>query len=495
MGIKYCPHTRRQFLIGTGRSLMAVPLLPSLLPTSAAAAEPPRRLMMVRFNHGNCRDIWPDRSRASTNVGSIGVKEAMLSALGTATAISPVLSNGLYETIKNQLTIIRGFDFPQYGPIHGSQVLHAGSGRNNEGNYPTIDTVIEGSATVYPAGIPNMTRAVRLAWRQDDLGIRFFKKSGGVVSEVGPTTSPVDLYNRLFGALTGGTVPVTDTSNLLKSNIMNRVFSAYQSFKNSRKIAAEDFARLDEHMTMVSDLQTQYKNLGTTTTAPVCVKPAAPGGGYGAPLYSIFFDLLALAFKCDLTRYAVISLQDSLDGLVLPGCEVPAGRDMHMWAMHGPESQNGTIAGGGYMKRQYVQAWKGYYYNLVANRFLAPLNTMEGNTGRTYLDNMITAMTQIGEMEPSNSVSGHSGYDSQQVLIGSMGGRVRTGRYYALPESGGQRLPYNCYLITLMQLMGMPPSEYAYATPDGQGFGYYGYFGGNHPFRARFYNPVTEILT
>jgi hypothetical protein len=55
-------------------------------------------------------------------------------------------------------------------------------------------------------------------------------------------------------------------------------------------------------------------------------------------------------------------------------------------------------------------------------------------------------------------------------------------------------MPYNCFLITLLQLMGIPQSEYAYATPDGKGFGYYGNFPATHPQKARFYQPLSELL-
>ncbi len=118
---------------------------------------------------------------------------------------------------------------------------------------------------------------------------------------------------------------------------------------------------------------------------------------------------------------------------------------------------------------------------------------MEGNTGRTYLQNMVTAIVPAGGVEDASAISGHGGWDLQQILIGNMGGALRSGSYYVYPESNGARVPANCFLITLMQLMGVPASEYAYATATGQGIGYYP--GGGSPFSARFYQPLTEILT
>jgi hypothetical protein len=75
---------------------------------------------------------------------------------------------------------------------------------------------------------------------------------------------------------------------------------------------------------------------------------------------------------------------------------------------------------------------------------------------------------------------------------------LRSGRYVALPVKKLYTMtgmPYNCFLLTLLQLMGIPQSEYAFATPNGQGFGYYGGFPADHPLKSRFYSPISEILT
>lgn len=40
MSVVYCKKTRRQFLVGTGGTLLALPLLPSLLTSTAEAQMP-----------------------------------------------------------------------------------------------------------------------------------------------------------------------------------------------------------------------------------------------------------------------------------------------------------------------------------------------------------------------------------------------------------------------------------------------------------------------
>ena len=43
--------------------------------------------------------------------------------------------------------------------------------------------------------------------------------------------------------------------------------------------------------------------------------------------------------------------------------------------------------------------------------------------------------------------------------------------------------------------MGIPASEFAFATPNGQGFGYYAGYEANYRFRNRFYGGIPEVLT
>ncbi len=162
------------------------------------------------------------------------------------------------------------------------------------------------------------------------------------------------------------------------------------------------------------------------------------------------------------------------------------------------DAMHGTVGKANQIKA--YQTWWTYMANQIAERVLAPLDTLEGNTGKTYIENMITGMLCAGGMQNANANddNGHNGLDSQQVLIGNMGGGLRSGRYLVLPRAGAwpyAHMPYNSFLLTLLQLMGVPPAEYAYATPDGKGFGYYGDFPSNSPLKSRWYTPLTEILT
>lgn len=126
-------------------------------------------------------------------------------------------------------------------------------------------------------------------------------------------------------------------------------------------------------------------------------------------------------------------------------------------------------------------------------RFLTPLNQQEGSTGRTYVDNMITNCVSALGLQGATELGNHNDWDLQHVMFGSMGGHLRAGRYYALPTTNGAYLPSNTFFMTLLNIMGVPASEYVLnSSVAGQGFGYYS--GRSSPYGNRIYTPITEML-
>jgi len=501
MGIGYCKKTRRQFLVGSGKSLLVLPILPSLLPTEALAqaATPPRRLMSFTWGHNSINQNWPQTSLAATSVGTVGAREVLLRNLQSS-QMGNVLSDSRFAALRaaDQITIIRGFNHAFDGNVpHSNAVVAAGRGDNSAGNYPSFEAILEQSRTLYPASTPaSVRRAIRVV--HGDASSPFFQKVGSSVQrlsaygrdfsayDVGNRTNTLHtFYNDVFSSLTGGTTSPSSQTNALRTNILNRVFPAFSSFRNNRRISSDDRALLDQHMGFLSDLQTSFAQIPQTQN---CTQPAQPGNyNYNQALYlPVYLDLLALAFRCGLTKVA--SMQIDGESQFVPGAQQYDDRP-HL-SIHGlPGESNGGIAA----KAPIMRVLHNYYFNLIYDRFLTPLNVQEGATGRTYLDNMLTAWLSAGGVEGDTQGSGHGGWDSQQVLIGSMGGALRSGRFYRYPEVNGQWMPYNTMLITLMHLMGVPQADYAYATPDGRGVGYYGY-GSGQPFQSRFYQPLSEIL-
>ncbi len=496
MSIYYCKKTRRQFIVGTGKSLLALPLLPSLLPTEvmAQSAQQTRRMLMVKMDHNNLNAMWPSPSQAVNPIGINGAKEVFLKSLGSMASHSPAFQNARYQSLMaaDKLSIVRGFDL-YHGSAHGNGPIAAGQDRNSGGVCPTIDSVIEASRTVYPIGTPSR---VRRALRVNTQGGSIFYKKIGSNLQLLPVYAKGQIgnfYNEVFGSLTDGTTPPQDFKNDLKSNILSRVYSSYTSFRNGSKISADDRARVDQHMDYLSDLQRSFASVPPPVD-PNCTKPQAPESGtYSDPIQynGIYLDLLAIAFKCNLTKFAVFK-PEAQDPQWIPNLGAN-GITMHtiMHGNHGVDLQLSVK----------INWWK-YFADLVADRFLAKLEDIEGNTGRTYIDNMVTSFVTGGGFAVPGRDGGHNGLDTQQILIGSMGGLMRSGRYMTMPRSQsgntpvvGNNIPYNRFLITMLQLMGVPKSEYEALSPSGQGFGFYGSYREDYPRKNLFYDPVDELLS
>lgn len=495
MSIVYSRKSRRQFLVGSGQTLLALPFLPSLLPQYASAQTSigPRRMMNFVFDHHNEAQFWPATSIATTAVGSMGIKERLLSSMGTSSSsvVSSLLSNSLYNTMlaQNQITLARGFEVHlSDGNGHvtralgGHSVNECGSSSTNPNHRSTFDYIVENSPSVYSNAASNVTKSIRI----DLDGCWTYVQRVGATS-VNPGAYEYNdiltMYNAVFGSLTNQTVPVTDLTNTRKSNILNRVFPAFQNYKSNRKISSEDKLRLEQHISFLSDLQ---RSISVVAPPPnlSCAKPSNAGltGATKLQTNNLYVDLMVTAFKCGLTQFGSMQFE-AQNPTWLPGY---TGGDGFHGVMHGG---SGIAA----QANAYSSLHK-FGYNLIADRFLSPLNVQEGNTGRTYVDNMITTCLSHLGMQPQGDLGNHNSEDIQHTIFGSMGGRLRSGRYYLMPTNPNNvHVPHNTFIMTLLNLMGVPPSEYVLnSSVSGQGFGYYKTT--TSPYGSRIYTPITEML-
>ncbi len=484
--------TRRQFLVGSGKTLLALPLLPSLLSKEAFAQSmvTDKRMMMICFPHASLQFLWPDPNLATTSIGTIGAKEfTMNSQFSSAAGICSAMGHSVYESLrsKGQITMIRGLqNFPHYQG-HGSQCL--GQLKPDDATSPSIDWIMESSSSVYPASTnPYVTKVIRV-----NNGAVYPAANGNVNGDFTKilnsklaaqfsynynSGSALAMFNTVFASLTGNTVNPADLTSQLKTNILNRVYSSYVSLKANRRISLEDKSRVDEHLSYILDLQKKFVYTGNTLS---CTTPQTPSSltGYSNTV-PIYLNLMALAFKCGLTKVSAINFDNEYGGK-------PVDIDFH-GAIH--EGLGHQV-----MVDQY-KAWMTWHCNQIGSQFLSPLNVEEGSTGKTYLENMATVLFNENGMTSTNA-NGHGNDDYHSTIIGSMAGALRANKYYLFPYLPGgpvgERLPYNAYLMTLMQMMGIPAAEYQKYTTDGNGFGLYGTRYSTLPL-SRFYAPISEML-
>ena len=485
MGIFFDKKNRRQFLLGTGKSMLLLPMLPSMMPKElrAQATAAPARLMTFWANHNNLFSMWMNRALATGDVGADGIKEVTLSSLSSMADVSSVLNASIYNSLRmsDQLTFLSGYD-SQGGSAHGNFGLACGEGRYSEGGYPTFDSVVERSS-IYPEGTPVTTqKAIRISIG----GERFYEVNGGTLQQLvaHEQNDLLNFYDQVFSHLAPEAETTTSTGRL-KSDILSGVTGTYNSFINSARISRDDSLRLEQHMDYISDLQKSYEALDSAVFT--CTQPDRPASSYSNDrdlLHRNYLSLLAMAFKCGLTKYAVMRFE-SHDPQWMPGASALGGDGIH-GCIHGDFGLEKKIAA-------YNMYWN-YMTDTVAEHFLSQLNVEEGNSGRTYLDNMITEFNCNGGLIADDEGGGHRGRNNQQLLIGSMGGKLRSGKFYLLPEASDRsRIPYNCHMITLAQLLGMQAEDYEQYAEGGSGYGYYSYLYYTG-FQSRWRQPISEIL-
>jgi hypothetical protein len=517
MSVTYSPLSRRMFLRAASGATLALPTLASLLPRQVAAQTvAPRRIMFLTIEHFTPAQQWMDPAVATAPVGSDGAKQAVLSTMSNP--FLPVLGHTLYDSLRTRglLTLLYGLDnmVDTAGHGHLGPSTLSGSLEYDQdiyypaGLWPSIDTVMESSPTLYPASTPAGTVKVLRSVTSANFESPFNPscvRSAGKVTSVPGFTNPVQLFNSVFSALSAapGDAGVSDAGTMaadrspsLKKAVLNNVYAAYVDARNNRRISAADKERLEDHLQMISDLQNQLRASTTTdggsSNKPSvdCTKPAAPGTTLTyAEIVQMCFKLSALAMRCGLTKVGVLSGAGH-NNIGLPG--LPA-TGYHNGVVHSslPPDQ----------KSAYYVVYAKFHLDAMADNFLSLLDVEEAGTGRTYLDNMLTVFThEHGLVTPAQN-DGHPNRGHMVALFGSMGGVLRPDRVVVMPKKNGGALPYNAMLITYLQAMGIPKSEYE-ATNGGPGYGPYTPAGSStipSPYAtswaSRLYGPVSEIMT
>lgn len=470
--MKYDAIRRRQFLIGGG-AMLALPLLPSLLP-SKALADPAesRHLTVFRFGHNTSGGRWLDPALATTSVGSVGAKEVQLSTLDGS--IGEPMAHETYESLRRRgaITMLRGLDCVDHPSGHGAQVLSSAQNslaHSTSRMFQSIDTVLEDSSMVYPEGTPaEVIRAIRInmsGMKRIDPNSELIASHSSFAKVDPAYERPLQLYQALFGSIDED--PQDSGPDPLEAGVISRVFESYRSARASRRISNNDRHRLDEHLDHLRDVESRIR-AGRIELA--CAIPDAPADGRNLPYRQTteaYLKLMAMAIKCGLTKVQMMGFRGhSIGAETIPG--LPDNSHLHNDVLHNEHNYSNAQVG------EYYVSWKKWYMDMVAEHFIAPLDVEDSNTGRTFLDNGAVAVVSESGTIPDGP-HGHENYDYQSVLMGSMGGYLRTDRLVAFERFEQNRrkygLPYNTFLITLLEAMGLRPEDYRQG--DAPGFGLY----------------------
>jgi hypothetical protein len=258
---------------------------------------------------------------------------------------------------------------------------------------------------------------------------------------------PVQAFDRLFGGLVLSDDPATRAAALRERRLGKTLvdFLTADARRLKARLGPSEQRKLDQHLTALGDLEKQLAPAATTgpgcpSGAPSPVRPAAArfpklkryfgGEPYFDAIADAHIDLIALAFACDVTRFATLLLGD----LSYAGNPLGLPEDNHGSVAHtydgSPVGTNGNPIGSGTPSTWAVLAkFNRYAYGKVARMLdrLAEYGVIDST--------LVYASSEMG-----NS-SLHSTRNVPTVLAGGVNGKLRMGRRLKAPadcpSSGG----------------------------------------------------------
>jgi hypothetical protein len=510
MAAPVIPLTRRQFLVGAAGFTLALPVLSSLLVDKAYGADPVLvrrpRLYWLATNHGAAFEsaFFPSESPLIESIElfadhavSAGALRGTRAPSSSTTVISPILqapSSVLTERRLSQLNILRGLDIA-FGIGHHTGG-HLGNYAQNEAvggiayeaqsePRPTIDQLLAWSPSFYADLGVVRERAIVIGARQISFGYSNPSMASGTVQNIRGATSSLELFRRIFvpdGTPTTARVPVVD-----------RVIESYRDLRNgNRRLSAADRRRLDDHMDRLSELERKLN----TTLPTSCNGVTAPTDDSSlhesldpadAVRYAqLYNEVVAVAFSCGATRIAAFGLADDQRFVDFTG-------EWHFDVAHyWLEPQNQDL-----LARSYQRIFESVFLDMASR-----LDSEEAD-GLTYLDNSLLVWTQESGMSTHDPVS------LPVVTAGSAAGYFRTGLsidYRRVGHPGARFQPlvaaeptyagmlYNQFLASVLQAMGMPPSEFERWGHKGYGLTRVEGPGTSLPFAEHYQNATSRYF-
>jgi hypothetical protein len=309
---------RRSFLRGAAGAAIALPFLPDLTPRRVLAAdpEPPVRLLTGFFGNGVMHEIFD--------------RDDPLAADGGLAPLRPFL---------DKLAVLRGVDMNTRNghPRGGGATFVGWSGREAQQEGPSIDIVARNA--LHPGGAPTPIRTLLVSshFRRNHpyRMVHSWNEDGAPMGT--PIERPTALFERLFGSVD---VPGDDDDPAAarrlryRRSVLDAVLADYRYTRSERAgLASDSRARIDDHLQRIRDIERRlFPEAGGDGDIPGgarCEAPARPADpeipyGREADLAGVLVDhdawaetqrllaeLVAMALRCDLTRFGNVTFQAS----------------------------------------------------------------------------------------------------------------------------------------------------------------------------------------
>jgi hypothetical protein len=311
--------SRRTLLRGAGAAI-ALPTLEAMLASSGTALANgtplPKRYLAWFFGNGVLRSNWTP------------------SATGSGWQLTDELS-ALTDTtrgfdVKPYVSVVSGYDVmtPNLRGHHNGVAammsaapfipLPAGSAAyNSKFGMESLDQVIAdviGNTTTFKS----LQLAVSKRYTTEEGPTLEYLSHRGPDSPMPQNVNPADVFNQLFANFTPK--DPTDPRDRLRVSVLDAVKD--DAKRQQLRLGAADRARLDQHLTAISEVRSQILALPPVITSS-CVAPTSAvtntnqdvnGVEQYETVSSIMSNLVALAFACDLTRVVSFQFSGSVGG-------------------------------------------------------------------------------------------------------------------------------------------------------------------------------------
>lgn len=445
--MKYNPMTRRMFLQGSGKFLLSIPVLPSLLTRVAeAAANSATNVRYVQWitNHGVFPQFfWPgsayNPNTSFTANGAVDVKYRPMSELPNN--ISTLIGTS-FNPVRSKMNLIRGLHGIVNENWHNNCYPTTGANPLTDhgvaANPYSVDFVLEKSKKFYQsqAKVPvlRLTPEVNSAYKWGSY-------CWGVDAGNQPVRLPCyDLMNSalsaLFGNSGGGGSTGADPSTALKLKVTDLVLEDYRRIINGNKVSSEDKHQLNNYMDLVHQAQTRM----AASVPNTCSAPNLAQQVNFEVLHQNATDLAVAAMLCGATKVVAYHVYQG-------AADMYNDEVYHNWC----HTDDPTL-------HTQMMTWRIKQLAVLVNK----MDQFVESNGKTLLDNSLV----LHSNELSDPGHGNDHFKNMPVMtFGSANGILNTGNYIDF----GRR-PYNNILVTAFNAMGLESADFERGTA---GYGQY----------------------
>jgi hypothetical protein len=323
--MRFSRTSRRAFLQGASGFSLAVPFLPSLMPTRALAAvdRQPMRFVMIYNRYGRNASRWFTSTLPLSPSADGSYRWRPLSDIPGD--LSPILGPSFDVPLRKKMAIVQGLNCMTAEIAHNAWFATTGSARPPVGGTGfgySIDAVLEESSRFY-ATAP-MVGAIRTAVDSEANGGSWsYSSKSGVVQHLAAEWNVTSLYDRFFNPTTvQGMKARNDRVNAL---VTNEVFGDYKRAVTGRRISSQDRIRLDNYMTLLSQIQTKLGApvISCSKVGQATLGPPAALDDYDK-IQAAAMDMEVAALACGMTKIVMHGLMQYLPSM-------PAGRNDYNW--------------------------------------------------------------------------------------------------------------------------------------------------------------------